>query len=1146
MHCLGAVVGGNVSPNGVGSCGGVVSVVRALGVLVSEGRIQTLPRGYKEGPHCAAPLQATSTGHECEKDNYLCDRYLILIREITDRIAIGTFLCVEVLLCTDCPCGLAKATSKDPIFPIPSISISPWQHTTEMLLEYWCIGVVSSKGPEMMNSQGLYQAVRSRLHFSQVAAWWSRSKGSKPSYVATRVVPYNEDNLRKFRESPSEHTFPLAGSGDGNSIKVTVWALPRMEDVPILTCPIHPIADKDAEGAARALTPTKNIPVSTVSQKPETLVLPALVDDRLQTPCNEPGKHHCRCEEEDTGCPPSPSVKSNGERKRRRSLPCGPADVDSCPLYHPIVLSSVQELAGKESNDHDAKACDSVNFNQSFGYSRYPERTNYHGRAFGVEQDQEVQQVESETNFNSLERCFMRQLSIEEQEGNVEKRYKRTIESTGGDMDNSFCRRREKSPKFGKKRNNNSNGWERTYDDGILNVSSINGESVDAFGPFDVSMLLSSSGNTSWKDDTDVVEDFHDRKKQFVNDTLRNAIPPVPRETNLVINPFRERSPFHEANSGPSTYSLGSESKSHLVLPACSVHQSCRTLPSSESAVVDRLTSGKDALSERSEMHVDAKRRESSNKDLSRLMSKLTFPEEKDEIKEEGGILDWISKVPGRVLSVATNNGLIESKPKTNDLKSRSAHVSEVKFKNCNLELSQREFDEVLAVLRTRTPSGRRRTAALRTMKKRDRSEKLTDEVVTDTNTLRSPSVNLEDCRYQPRHEEDRTVSSGEECDCKFCKKMNDRVSGKSALTNSGGCNESVRNRLKPTLRGPGKLANSRSMKDEECMEAEKLSEFEKRTRKSADCFYNVSNKADLLLGAILRTSRDRKGLSDISNGTRPRTALPFEKSEHISNIRDNSTEIEQTNQDPKIVPLEDGRSLPSALNKRFNRFRQFFQREQDTKEVLTSNERFSRGSQRQPSVSELSHSSSDVRQRVQSQKIPKAGRVRRKIDFSNLPEKFMRAGEHRESLSESSSTSGAHQNSMFHSTNYEEYDDSANHGKACPRDSLTYRMCQNRRDRHLSTNANGTNSFAVRCEDRKNAYYAHHDGQNNVSSLSPQNVFFDRILSQDNGCSSSRLRSNNNNNNNNKWLTYNTIMVIINQKLISFCFLHMTAASMP
>ena len=72
----------------------------------------------------------------------------------------------------------------------------------------------------MMNSQGLYQAVRSRLHFSQVAAWWSRTNGAKPSYIATRIVPYNEDHLKRFGDTPSKHNFPLATVGDGYSVQV--------------------------------------------------------------------------------------------------------------------------------------------------------------------------------------------------------------------------------------------------------------------------------------------------------------------------------------------------------------------------------------------------------------------------------------------------------------------------------------------------------------------------------------------------------------------------------------------------------------------------------------------------------------------------------------------------------------------------------------------------------------------------------------------------------------------------------------------------------------------------------------------------------------------------------------------------------------
>lgn len=71
MHCLGAVTAGTSSPNGVGGRDGTLSVFRALGVLVCEGRIQGPPRGYKEGPHCAPPMQAVPNDHVCEENNYL-------------------------------------------------------------------------------------------------------------------------------------------------------------------------------------------------------------------------------------------------------------------------------------------------------------------------------------------------------------------------------------------------------------------------------------------------------------------------------------------------------------------------------------------------------------------------------------------------------------------------------------------------------------------------------------------------------------------------------------------------------------------------------------------------------------------------------------------------------------------------------------------------------------------------------------------------------------------------------------------------------------------------------------------------------------------------------------------------------------------
>lgn len=161
MHCLGAVTGGVAGINDAGNRGSIISMFRALGVLVCEGRIQGPPRGYKEGPHCTPPMQTIPNNHVCEQENFLvksfrngsrvstdafvlqCERYLILVREITDHMAIGSYLCVEVVLCSDCPCGLAKATCKHPVYPVSSLSIAPWQHTSEMLLEYWSVCVIT-------------------------------------------------------------------------------------------------------------------------------------------------------------------------------------------------------------------------------------------------------------------------------------------------------------------------------------------------------------------------------------------------------------------------------------------------------------------------------------------------------------------------------------------------------------------------------------------------------------------------------------------------------------------------------------------------------------------------------------------------------------------------------------------------------------------------------------------------------------------------------------------------------------------------------------------------------------------------------------------------------------------------------------------
>ncbi|XP_017766765.1 PREDICTED: protein FAM214A isoform X2 [Eufriesea mexicana] len=964
MHCLGAVTGGIPSPNGVGGRGGILSVFRALGVLVCEGRIQGPPRGYKEGPHCAAPMQTVPNDHVCEEDNYLCDRYLVLVREIADRIAIGTFLCIEVVLCSDCPCGLAKSANKNPICTVPSLSISPWQQASEMLLEYW--------SPETMNYYGLYQAVRSRLHFSQVAAWWSRSNGTDPSYIVTRVVPHNEENLRKFRESPVEHTFPLAGNGDGNSIKVTVWALPRMEEVPILTCPLHPIKEKDDEGVARALTPTKAIPVPSAAQNPEGLVLPALVDDRLQTPCNKPGKHHCPCEEEDVA-PPSPAIpRQNRERKRRRSLPCGPTEANTCVTVQSIPLPAVQEAVTQKSKG-----------TQSSSYPKCSsEITNNRGVKSVQSQNCKFEEntIKNRKNLNSdnLERCFKAQLNIEEREGNLEKRYKRTIEDSEPKV-LSNCK--EKQCNLGKKQKETE-----------IKSAEKNGLFENLI-PFNSSLpwVFVESWNNSSANGKCAFQSLRGNKDGYFNDSERTCKPPVSKDSSLVINPFRQPSPFHESNPGPSTNNRLKQDSSNST---CMVHQSC-VKSSNKLSNTDAVSPGQEALE--SELDRGTNNKGRSGKDLSHLISKLSFPDDKDRSKEEGGILDWFSKVPGRVLGVTPNNGYVENKVKATNMKSQEQqHGNEVRFKNCNLELSQQEVDEVLAVLRARTPSERKRTS-VRTMKRRERLDKAIED---GTDKSVGKYGNLESNECSTNNMVNRTRSC-EGCNHKLCRKNDQQALEKTNYGEIYG-NKNIYN--------PQKREKLDSNGSNEDLQAMKRNNSEKRTNDTVDCLQNVSNKADILLGAILRTSKDRGNQSEISNGTKSRSVLPT-----IANETE-SKACEKLYQEQKTVPLEDEKSLPMAFNKRFNRFRQLFKKEQEKKISLASEDNSQDVIQQ---TGQRSYSYNNVQPSLHDPKNFRDSKAKRRIDFSNFAEETEKRDACPDPLE--LSTNGAHQNSRIYSTNYKE-----------------------------------------------------------------------------------------------------------------------------
>ncbi|XP_014480458.1 PREDICTED: uncharacterized protein LOC106747452 isoform X2 [Dinoponera quadriceps] len=822
-----------------------------------------------------------------------------------------------------------------------------------------------------MNYQGLYQAVRSRLHFSQVAAWWSRSNGAEPSYIATRIVPHNEDNLRKFRETPVEHTFPLAGNGDGNSIKITVWALPRMEEVPVLTCSLHPKKEKDEEDIARALTPTKSIPVSVAAQNPpEGLVLPALVDDRLQTSCNKSGKHHCHCEEEDAS-PLSPTIRSNSERKRRRSLPCGPAE-NFCVTLQPVPMPSLQESILQEAKD-------SVRGTTEMANNRSAARTLQN-------KSESRDEVWARNNLNAdhLERCFKAQLNIEDRDSSVEKRCKRATEVAEVANSKTNVDRIEES--YNNSTKSSINPGRGSNSSCETKAAGLKGALLENLGPFAPQLPsgLPWSFVSSWQNSNmnSKFQSFCGAKEARFNDSERCYKPPIAKDTNIAIDPYAQPNPFHESNPGPSTYNNVYCRK--VDNSACTVHQSCfknanKTAPA-------------DAVEANDKEDNTAKGRGRTGKDFGHLMWKLSFPNEKDR-QEEGGILDWFSRVPGRVLGVTAAKGCVDNNSKTKtDAKQPEHHhhqgTNEIKFKNCNLELSPREVNEVLAVLRARTPSGRRR-ATVKNVKRRERSEKAGEE-----DKLCSLSAT------------NRSIKPCELYDCKRLYKKTEQPSGEPALD---------RVYYDKNIYQP---AHSKFHEWNQCGEEPR----QDGVNGDAERLQNVSTKADVLLGAILRNgSRDRqperKARLDVSNGTRPRSTTSIDDDDSDDS---RATSLEKLELDQRTV-CADEKTLPLAVNKRFNKIRQLFKREDDRR---TTNDATGEGSLEQPARCS-SPASSSRHNNEQPENLHNSARskTKRRIDFANFPEAAERKGP---AAAPGLSTKDAHQKPPIHSTNHVDDRDSA------------------------------------------------------------------------------------------------------------------------
>lgn len=684
------------------------------------------------------------------------------------------------------------------------------------------------------------------------------------------------------------------------------------------------------------------------------------MDDRLQTTCNKSGKHDCRCEEEDAS-PLSPTIRSNGERKRRRSLPCGPAE-SPCVTSQPMPLPSLQEHIPQETRDNANPRSSTEMMNNNRSTTRtLPNRS------------ENKNEVRTRNNLNSdhLEHWFKVQLKIEERDGNLEKRCKHTAKEEIVNPKMNVDRIEES---YNNSVKNSTNAGTGSGDTSEMTSATKAGGLLDNFAPFApavwpfVSSWQNSNVNSKFQSLRGVKETrFNDErsyKPLIVKDALHNA-------SN---DPYAQPTPFHESNPGPSTYKWMQK----LDNSACTVHQSCSKNVNKIVAEV-RVSTGQDALEINKEDNtLKNSQKKTGKSDLGQLMWKLSIPDEKDK-SEEGGLLDWFSKVSGRVLGVAATKGYIDgNKAKSGSLKqpehpAGQQGANEIKFKNCNLELSQREVDEVLAVLRARTPSGRRRSTVKNVRRRVERPERGGDGVEKILAKCASPDEEATRSNSTNRPagvSRIRALKSCEDCNRGSCKMIDHQIPEEQSSPLDRVYYD--KNVYHPTR---SKLADRR---------ANRLNEEHTKTG-DANNLQNVSTKADVLLGAILRTSKDRKDPPDVLlNGTSPKstTIVDDDSSDDDSCF----SSVDKLDQQGETAGLSnDDKSLP--LNKRFHRFRQLFKKEVDKRIAMMAEENpFS--SETTPTPSQHSNSAL-LRYNNEQPNLHNArsSRVKRRIDFVNFPE---------------------------------------------------------------------------------------------------------------------------------------------------------------
>ena len=102
---------------------------------------------------------------QCKKDENFRKHMLLLWQ---NNVPVS----IEVLLCSNCRVSQQK---------VRSVEFSTIPEPGSILLEQWTVSIQtkrkSLRGQHLITSHGLFQAVRSYLHFSQLSAWYSSSRG---------------------------------------------------------------------------------------------------------------------------------------------------------------------------------------------------------------------------------------------------------------------------------------------------------------------------------------------------------------------------------------------------------------------------------------------------------------------------------------------------------------------------------------------------------------------------------------------------------------------------------------------------------------------------------------------------------------------------------------------------------------------------------------------------------------------------------------------------------------------------------------------------------------------------------------------------------------------------------------------------------